>query len=74
MSLKEGDIAPNFTLKDDNENSFSLSDYKGKKVVLYFYPKDNTSRITSYNVCYTKLLRMSPSFKLILISSIYKII
>ncbi len=46
MSLKEGDIAPNFTLQDENENTFSLSDYKGKKIVLYFYPKDNTSGCT----------------------------
>ena len=34
--------APGFTLSDKDGNSVSLSDFKGKKVVLYFYPKDNT--------------------------------
>lgn len=34
--------APNFTLEDQNGKSHSLSDYLGKKVILYFYPKDNT--------------------------------
>ncbi len=38
--------APNFTLFDANEQSVSLSDFKGKKVVLYFYPKDNTPGCT----------------------------
>ena len=44
--LKTGDIAPNFTLKDKNEKSVSLSDFIDKKVVLYFYPKDNTPGCT----------------------------
>lgn len=44
--LKEGDKAPNFTLKNDQEQDISLSDFKGKKVVLYFYPKDNTPGCT----------------------------
>jgi len=44
--LKEGSKAPNFTLADKNGNNVSLSDYLGKKVVLYFYPKDNTSGCT----------------------------
>ncbi len=38
--------APNFTLKDKNGNDVSLSDFLGKKVVLYFYPKDNTPGCT----------------------------
>lgn len=38
--------APNFTLKDKNGNDISLSDFLGKKVVLYFYPKDNTPGCT----------------------------
>lgn len=38
--------APDFTLPDQNGNLHSLSDYRGKKVVLYFYPKDNTSGCT----------------------------
>jgi peroxiredoxin Q/BCP len=40
--LKVGDKAPNFTLKNQDENSVSLSDYKNKKVVLWFYPKAST--------------------------------
>ena len=44
--LKIGDKAPAFALKDKDENVVSLSDFAGKKVVLYFYPKDNTSGCT----------------------------
>ena len=44
--LKVGDKAPAFTLKDKDNNDVSLSDFSGKKVVLYFYPKDNTSGCT----------------------------
>ena len=44
--LKEGMKAPNFTLSDKDGNSVSLSDFLGKKVVLYFYPKDNTPGCT----------------------------
>ncbi len=44
--LNIGDKAPEFTLKDKNGNDVSLSDLKGKKVVLYFYPKDNTPGCT----------------------------
>ena len=42
-----GDKAPDFTLQDKDGKSVSLSDYKGKKVILYFYPKDNTSGCTA---------------------------
>ncbi len=45
--LKEGDKAPAFTAKDQNGKAVSLSDYKGKKVVLYFYPKDDTPGCTA---------------------------
>jgi len=45
--LKQGDQAPYFELKDGNGVLHKLSDYKGKKVVLYFYPKDNTSGCTA---------------------------
>lgn len=38
--------APNFTLKDKNGNDVSLSDFLGKRVILYFYPKDNTPGCT----------------------------
>ena len=41
--LKTGDKAPDFTLNDKDGNTVSLSDFKGKTLVLYFYPKDNTS-------------------------------
>ena len=40
--LEAGTKAPDFTLSDKNGTSISLSDFLGKKVVLYFYPKDNT--------------------------------
>ena len=44
--IKEGDTAPGFTLKDAAGNDVSLSRFKGKKVVLYFYPKDDTPGCT----------------------------
>lgn len=44
--LEAGMKAPQFTLTDGNGNTVSLADYLGKKVVLYFYPKDNTSGCT----------------------------
>ena len=44
--LEVGMKAPDFTLSDKNENQVSLSDFLGKKVVLYFYPKDNTPGCT----------------------------
>lgn len=45
--LSIGSIAPDFTLPDQNGTYHSLSDYKGQKVILYFYPKDMTSGCTS---------------------------
>ena len=44
--LEVGAKAPDFTLSDAEGNSVSLSDFAGKKVVLYFYPKDNTPGCT----------------------------
>lgn len=44
--LKIGDSAPDFTLQDQNEQEHTLSDYIGKKVVIYFYPKDDTPGCT----------------------------
>ena len=44
--MKKGDVAPGFTLFDKSGNEISLSDFRGKKVVLYFYPKDNTPGCT----------------------------
>ncbi len=40
--LKEGDKAPEFKSKDQDGNPIKLSDLKGKRVVLFFYPKDDT--------------------------------
>ena len=45
--LEVGTKAPNFTLLDQHGTARSLSDFLGKKVVLYFYPKDNTSGCTA---------------------------
>ena len=42
VELNIGDKAPNFTANNQNSKSVSLTDFTGKKVVLYFYPKDNT--------------------------------
>ena len=47
MSLKVGDRAPEFSVNDQNGNPVKLSDFKGRKVVLYFYPKDNTPGCTA---------------------------
>ena len=46
MTLKPGDKAPAFTTTDQDGNTVSLKDFKGKKVVLYFYPKDDTETCT----------------------------
>jgi thioredoxin-dependent peroxiredoxin len=40
--VSEGDVAPDFTVATDTGESVSLSDFRGKPVVLYFYPKDDT--------------------------------
>ncbi|EIM75023.1 alkyl hydroperoxide reductase [Nitritalea halalkaliphila LW7] len=47
MPLEVGQAAPDFTAKDQDGNTIRLSDFKGKKVVLYFYPKDNTPGCTA---------------------------
>jgi peroxiredoxin Q/BCP len=44
--VREGEKAPDFTLQADDRKEVSLSDYRGKKVVLYFYPKDGTPGCT----------------------------
>ena len=41
--LQQGTKAPDFSLPDKDNHPVSLSDFKGKKVILYFYPKDNTA-------------------------------
>ena len=45
--LKVGDIAPDFETKDDTGEPFKLSEFRGKKIVLYFYPKDFTPGCTA---------------------------
>jgi thioredoxin-dependent peroxiredoxin len=45
--LTTGDMAPDFTTTTDEGNRVSLSDYRGKRVVLYFYPKDDTPGCTT---------------------------
>lgn len=58
--LQTNSKAPNFSLKDKDNNLRSLDEFLGKKVVLYFYPKDNTGGCTkqalSYKETYTKFL------------------
>jgi peroxiredoxin Q/BCP len=46
MVLSEGTLAPAFELKDSQGNTHKLADYRGRTIVLYFYPKDNTPGCT----------------------------
>ena len=46
MALNIGDKAPDFTLKDSLNKDISLNHFKGKRVIIYFYPKDNTPGCT----------------------------
>ena len=55
--LKIGDKAPSINAKDENGNTIRLTDYKGKKIVLYFYPKDNTPG------CTTEAMQFRDKFK-----------
>src|SRR5215831_13269932 len=52
--LKVGDKAPDFTLPGDGGNTVFLSQLKGKSVVLYFYPKDDTSGCTAEAIAFTQ--------------------
>ena len=47
MALSVGDVAPDFTTTDQHGNPLTLSDYRGRSVVLYFYPKDDTPGCTA---------------------------
>lgn len=58
--LAEGTKAPGFTLPDQNGKEHSLEDYKGQKVILYFYPKDNTSGCTKQACSFGELM---PQFR-----------
>ena len=58
--LEIGTVAPDFTLPDQNGESHSLSDYRGRKVILYFYPKDNTAGCTKQACNFKELM---PQFR-----------
>jgi len=45
--VSEGNVAPDFTLPDENGNQVGLSQFRGRKVILYFYPKDDTPGCTT---------------------------
>ena len=57
MTLNEGDQAPAFSLPADNGQTVSLADYGGKKVVLYFYPKDDTPGCTKQAIGFTEKIK-----------------
>jgi len=54
--LEIGDDAPDFTLPTDNDGTFSLSAQKGTPVVIYFYPKDDTSGCTKEAIAFSEAL------------------
>ena len=58
--LEVGTQAPDFTLPDQNGDMRSLSDYRGQKVILYFYPKDNTAGCTKQACSFRDLM---PQFR-----------
>ncbi|MGI6244740.1 MAG: peroxiredoxin [Pseudochelatococcus sp.] len=55
MTLGAGDVAPDFTLAGAGGETFSLSALRGRKVVLYFYPKDDTSGCTKEAIAFNGL-------------------
>ena len=56
MMLEVGINAPEFTLQDKDGNDVSLADFRGKKVVIYFYPKDSTPGCTKQACSYSERL------------------
>lgn len=46
-TLKAGDKVPDFTVSDQDGNAVSLTDYKGKRLIVFFYPKANTPGCTA---------------------------
>lgn len=57
MTLNEGDPAPEFSLPGDNGQTVALNDHRGKKVVLYFYPKDDTPGCTKQAIGFTERIK-----------------
>ena len=55
--LKVGDSAPEFCLPDKDEKKVCLKDFKGKNVIIYFYPKDNTPGCTTEAIGFTSILK-----------------
>ncbi|KAA0991457.1 thioredoxin-dependent thiol peroxidase [Dyadobacter aurulentus] len=60
MGLEVGQPAPAFSAKDQNGKEVKLSDFKGKKLILYFYPKDNTP------TCTTQACNLRDNYKMLL--------
>ncbi|CAG5071082.1 Putative peroxiredoxin bcp [Dyadobacter sp. CECT 9623] len=60
MGLEVGQPAPTFSAKDQDGKEVKLSDFKGKKLILYFYPKDNTP------TCTTQACNLRDNYKLLL--------
>ncbi len=60
MTLNIGDLAPDFSLPDGQGTIHRLSDYAGQRVVLYFYPRDNTPGCTKEACAFEK---KAPDFK-----------
>lgn len=56
MTLSIGDKAPDFTLPASGDQTISLSDYKGQKLVIFFYPKASTPGCTTESIDFTALL------------------
>ncbi|MGY8994235.1 MAG: thioredoxin-dependent thiol peroxidase [Rhodospirillales bacterium] len=56
MTVKPGDNAPAFNLFTDGGNTLAMKDLKGKKVILYFYPKDDTSGCTKEAIAFGEAL------------------
>ncbi|MFX0036412.1 MAG: thioredoxin-dependent thiol peroxidase [Candidatus Hermodarchaeota archaeon] len=56
LELKEGNDAPEFTLPDKDNKLISLKEFKGKYVILYFYPADNTPACTTEAIGFTGIL------------------
>jgi peroxiredoxin Q/BCP len=65
MKLKQGDKAPSFELRDQNDKTVKLSDFDGRKLLLYFYPKALTSGCTAQSV---SVRDASPDFKTLKVS------